>query len=387
MKITRNKQGGALVTVMIVMMVMAIALGGIVTVATQRAFTAKRLTHQARALAVAEAGANQAYALLSTNFAARYDESAFPATAYGGGEYDVAIKPIGQKLAIITSTGAWGIAKATVILDVRDYGGSGSGVDFDWPAELTNIAILCGGSLTFGGCGTLTVASGRALFHANGRMDLNGCSQVDLDLESSDLISIANNSHADGDIAAPSIGFRADKVILDGVVSTQAVPLVTIPQIDLTPYYNIANRNGQVMSGSISMSSSTNIAGGILWINGDVLMSSHAVINGTVIATGNIHVSGQVDMHASQYKFVLVSRDGNIQNTSTGTIEGLAYARSGGYEQTANGVFIGQIVVAGNVKKGGCSDVIVVNTVVPPDPDPAPWQIAGDYPVVSAWQK
>lgn len=391
MKTTRNRKGGALVTVMIVMMVMALAAGSMGMIAAQRAFTAQRMTHQARALAVAEAGANQAYALLSTNFAARYDASAFPVTQYGDGAYDVEITPIGEKLAIITSTGKWGIAAATVVLDVRNYGRGNGGVNLDWPSTLTNFAVVSGGEFNFNGCGSVTTSNGAALLHSNSKINVNGDAQAALDMESSGLMSIGNNCHIDGDLSAPEFNVKAH-VTLDGEKTVQAVPFVEIPQVDLTPYYNIASENNQVKTApataeGLVVNASTNILGGILWVNGNVTVSSHPLIRGTIIATGTINFSGEADIDASQYGFALVSRDGSIKNTSTGRIRGLIYAKTGNYEQTANGLLIGQIIAAGSVKKGGCSDVIVVDATVPPDPNPDPWDISGDYPVISAWQK
>ena len=80
----------------------------------------------------------------------------------------------------------------------------------------------------------------------------------------------------------------------------------------------------------------------------------------------------------------MASRDGNIKNTSTGDLHGLVYAKTGGYEQTANGVLYGQVIVNGNIKKAGVSDIVYRRSVPTPPGDPTQNTA---WPVVTAWQK
>jgi len=175
--------------------------------------------------------------------------------------------------------------------------------------------------------------------------------------------------------------------ITDGT-SQQSVPPVGIPDIDLTPYLAWAQQHGEVHNGGFSTSSSYTPAGGVLWVNGDVTISSHAVINGSIIATGDIHVSGAVNIDPTTTSFAMASRDGDITNTSSGRLNGLIYAKTGNYSQTANGELWGQLIINGTIKKGGNSDIInFVRSVPTPPGGPGSTTPTTAWPVVSAWQK
>ena len=110
------------------------------------------------------------------------------------------------------------------------------------------------------------------------------------------------------------------------------------------------------------------------------------MIYGSIIATGNIHISGAVDIVPTTTAFAMASRDGNIKNTSSGTLNGLVYAKSGNYSQTANGTLIGQLLVNGSIKKGGVSDIINYKRSVPEPPGGSTTPTTA-WPVISAWQK
>ena len=385
----RRNEGSALLVAMSVVLTVSLLLGTLASVATQRVYLTKRHIHRTKAQAIAEAGIDYAYSVLQTNFAQRTNAAAFPPTAFAGGTFDVTVIPVSNDVAIINSVGKFGVAAAEVAADARDYGvgvGGPGGAPID-PAVF-DFAVLCGGTFDFGGCGTVTSTNGTVLFHANGEIDIKGSADVDLDIESSVLILIGNNHVLGGDVTAPELDYNPDKVTIAGDATEEPVPLVTIPDIDLTPYYNWALAHGEVKNGWTTTDSYTP-NGGIVWVNGNVQVSSYAVINGTIIATGDIHISGTADVTAGDEAFSLVSRDGSIQNTSSGTLEGLIYVKTGNYDQTANGTMIGQLIVGGDIKKGGNSDIIVFKRIVPAPPDMGPGGPGSGTSIIgiSAWSK
>jgi formylmethanofuran dehydrogenase subunit C len=86
---------------------------------------------------------------------------------------------------------------------------------------------------------------------------------------------------------------------------------------------------------------------------------------------------------------LLISREGNIKITSTPNMRGLIYVRGGSLDWTGGGLLNGNIVVAGNIDKGGGSDLVVAFSAIPPViPDTViSTTNSTDYVIISAWQQ
>jgi cytoskeletal protein CcmA (bactofilin family) len=391
MKKDATKHGGAMVVVLTVIITLSGVMISMVAMSSQRAFTAQRLSHKIRAVALAEAGVNQAYTVLVTNFSARTNPASFPPITYGGGTYDCTVTPVGTKVATISCDADWGIASAEVMIDIRNYGDGGAGSQ-TWDEDAFNYAMLSGGNFDFGGCGTVAGTNGQVKLHANGTININGSAGTDIDIESSVEIDIGNNKTIEGDVTAPVLDYNPAKVTITGEANAVSVDLVDIPNIDLTPYYNWAMDNSEVYTPGPAtnyvISANTYISGGILWVEGDIQLSGNPVtINGAIFATGNIYVSGQVNINKDVTGFAMASRDGSIQSSSSGTLKGLVYAKTGDYIQTANGALEGQLIVGGNIRKGGNSDMVMYERIVPTPPGGGKWGDSADLVGVSAWQK
>ena len=354
-----NRDGSALLTVLLVVLISSVLVASFFAMSTQRSFMARRLTNRTRAISIAEAGIHVAYSVLVTNFdAVVNDDDAFPVTSYGGGQFDITITPLSNDVVIIKSVGVYAGVSEEVILDVKKYSGNGGG-NFIVGLQAFDYAMLCGGTFYFRGCGDISSTAGmppQTLIHANSDMDIRGEAAANVGVSSSTEVAIGNNITIDGDVTAPNLDYTISKVTITGVASEQSVPFVPIPDIDLTPFYNWARDHGEIYN-NFSSSSSYTPNGGILWVNGNVMISSHAVINGSIIATGDVKISGAVDINAPANGFAIASRDGSINITSSGDITGLIYAKVGDYDHTANGQVIGQVIVGGNIKKGGNSDI------------------------------
>lgn len=373
---SRWRDGSALLTVLMVVFALSSFVAVMVLASSQRLMMAKGLNDRINAKVLAEAGAADAYHTLSTNFDARDSDDAFPATSYGGGEYDAWVLAIGSDSAVITCTGTYESARETVVLDVERVRegtpASGGGV-YDY-------AVVAGDEVVWTGCGVFTTGG---LIHANGSFKQAGSGELNCDIESSaDITMKGNSGFVDGDADAPSIDDKHDKIW--GDKTEHAVETVEIPSLDLTSYYNHALSHGQVFNGNIGLSGSYTVPGGIMWVNGNLTLSGSGTHTGCFIATGNIKASGG----SSQVKVAsypgLVSRDGDIKITGGGDYEGLVYARIGDIEFAGGGSLAGSIVCGGNFKKSGSSTVFnyVDSTPVGPEEGSEDGRLA-----VTAWQR
>jgi hypothetical protein len=377
---------------MVVIVTLSGVMSTIVYMGMQRSFMAQKLSDRVRAVAIAEAGANEAYTVLVTNFNARSNAASFPKTKYGndGGWYDATVVSVGDKKAIITSTGDCGYASASVIIDINNYGHPYGG-NKNWDEDAFDYAILSGGNFDFGGSGNVAGTNETLKMHSNTEISIRGASDIAINLQSAVKITVGRVDISDVEITAPELRVHAQASVSNETIA--AVDLIEVPEIDLTPYNKWAADNGEVYTptnGMFEINSSTNFNGGIIWIEGDVTISGNpCVITGAIFATGDIIIAGGsgLDLTKDETGFALASRDGDIQVSASGNIEGLAYAKTGGYTQTANGNFQGQIIAAGGVRKGGNSDTMLYEKTIPIPPGGATWD---DYPQligVSAWQK
>ncbi|MBT8042407.1 MAG: hypothetical protein HKP10_09320 [Kiritimatiellales bacterium] len=403
--IPQRKSGYALVVVMFFIAAISSFLAMLSFSSSQRSYTSQRLTQEIKAKAMAEAGCEFGYAVLTSNWEARYDPTAFEndpgsnqvtsvqqpafsgeayevsyANAQNDANYKIDVEAVGDKAAMITTTGSCGSVTAVSIVTMQDIGGSnddGSVVS----GEAFEYAILCGGTFTFRGCGSMTSPSGNAKFHSNGALDNRGSTHAMIDLSSSARITSGKVTFG-GDITAPSFGLHKKAKVL-GTKTQTAVSTVEIPDIDLTPYYNWALQKGEVYNG-YSSSSSYSPNGGILWVNGDVNLSG-GTFSGTIIATGNIHISGQVELAPTDCAFAVASRDGDIQVAGQAELNGLIYAKSGSFRHNGGGEIAGQIIVNGDIHKGGNSDIMT--SFASNVPSPPGGSTTTDHIAITAWQK
>jgi hypothetical protein len=401
MKVTAGKhderRGAALFVTMMVVFMISSLLATMATISMQRTHVVDRLADRIRATANAEAGASEAFSILAVDFSQRMNAAMFPEKSYGNGTYDATVTPVGSDMAVISCVGICGSVEVVVVLDIKDYGGGGGGGG-EFPTFDTNAfgyAMICGSTFTFRGCGDITNGvEQQTKIHSNGAMSINGNAKTGVDISSSVSISIGNNKDIYGDVTSPILNYTPSKVdFFGGGPHVEAVPLVTIPDIDLTPYATWADANGEYIDGDWSMSGGEYTPnGGVLYVNGTVHISGHAVFNGSIIANGNVHFSGGNGgrLNPSEYGIGIASRDGNINITSSGILKGLFYAKTGSYDHTANGTVEGQVIANGYIDKGGNSDVVLFQQYIPTYPGDERGE-GGDEGTpnigVSAWQK
>lgn len=402
-----GKDGYALVVVMFFIAAISTFLAMLSLSSSERAYTAKRLTSEIKAKAMAEAGCEYGYAILSTDWESRFDPSAFEddpgsnqtasvqsvftaegyeisyANAQQTASYDIDVTAVGSNSVMITTTGTCGSVSAVSVVTMQDIGGSNNDGSV-LSGEAFEYAILCGGSFDLRGCSSIISPTGDAKFHANGALDNRGDTSALINISSSTEISSGRVTFG-GDITAPLFSLHPAATV-SGTQTQTDVATVEIPDIDLTPYYGWALSKGEVHTG-FSSSSSYTPNGGILWVNGDVTISGApgTTFSGSIIATGDIHISGQVDVTPTDCAFALASRDGSIELTSSGRVTGLIYAKTGGLQHSANGEIVGQIIVNGDITKAGNSDIMT--SFASNVPSPPGGSTTTDFIAITAWQK
>jgi len=360
-------KGSALITVLIIITAFSAFLGILMVSSSQRVYSAEKLANRIRAKIYAEAGANEAFSILNTNFDLRTDSTKFPLITYGEGKYDAAVMPIGSDVAVIYSTGICNDATASVILDIKNFNKPIDGPDPDFdpgPVGAYCYAIVSGSTISIGGASDIVI-SGK--IHTHSIFKLFGSASFAGDVESVVDIDIAKKLEIDGDASAPSFSGKGD---VTGTKTIDSVVPVPIPEIDLTPYYIKALKHGEVYFGSKTISGDYSPAGGVMWVEGDLSISG-GKLEGSFIATGDIHCSGGPVMEKVSSYPLLVSRDGSIHIAGHGSYHGLIYSRSpaGFIKITGSGTIIGTLICDGEFIKHGCSSVVSYEDSTPISPE------------------
>ena len=315
----RTVNGSALLTVLIIMGVLAFALTSMVLTSTQLPYSVRHTCDSIKAQAIAEAGANIAYAMLSTNFALKDNASAFPETSYGGGKYDVTVQSMSTTSAVLTSVGYYSSATSTVAMDVINI--------------VSNTASGQPGAV---GLFKYAIASGTSIDGGN---------------------SSAGDG-INGDVTAPVITDKKGKI-----TGTKTIGTVNVSNlINLTPYYNYAVANGAMYTGDQSFRDYT-APGGVAWVQGNVSLKGSIV--GCIIATGNITCNGGFTLTQVANYPALVSQNGSI-SMNNNSLSGLVYAPQGNVTLGGNASITGTIIAGGTVSFSGCSELFANSTPVAP---------------------
>lgn len=389
-----RNDGTAFIALIIIVLLVSVGTTMLMTQAKQQTYTTARVRDYLSAQAYAEAGANEAYNKLKTNFAICGNDAEFPMTTYADGTYDATVTQVSSNQAAIVCVGTRGVATAWVKLDAINYnpgtsatpGTPGSPPD---PNDAFGYAVVSGGLMTWSGSGVMDIGGGK--IHTNNKYKMVGSQEVIGDVSSCVQIWLTGTTKITGDAAAPVI--KASGAVITGSQTVGPVPAVSIPDIDLTPYYNEASANGQVYSGNQHFTGSADlvIPGGIMWVNGNFKYSGSGQIIGCVIATGDIDISGSGDqIKVNEYPAV-VARDGEIDISGSGKFHGLLYSGNGGFDKSGSGDVTGSIMTKGEFDKSGSWSLMAYENSVPVGPGTDGTEgtegTEGDLVGVSAWQR
>lgn len=316
----RAARGSAMLTSMIIIGVLALVTAGMMAMSMQQPFNVRKTRDQLRAQAIAEAGANIAYAMLSTNFALKDNASAFPETTYRGGKYDVTVSSLSATAAVLTSVGICNAATSTVAMDVVN-------------------------STTNPPTGTRPPATGLFLYAlASGTKIDGGTSNA--------------GDGINGNVKAPVISDSKNKIT--GTKTIGAVNVANL--VDLTPYLNYAIANGTKLSGYQTFQDYV-APGGIVWVDGDITLKGN--VTGCFIATGNITANGGYTQTSVGNYPALISQNGNISINNSYS-EGLIYAPQGSVYLGGNASIHGTVIAAQTISFSGCAEVYQNSTPVAP---------------------
>jgi len=366
-------------------MAMSSAVGVMAMISQHRSQKATRLADQARAQAIAEAGARYGYSVLATNFAGvtESQNDQFAPMVLDGGTFDIDVVLVTNGIAAIHSKGTYRDAEQTVILDVGTQGAPGT-TNTPPPDAAYDFAILANQIDWNGG---ITVAGG-GWVHANTTFLMGGACDLEGDVSACTWLRINGNGEIVGDSKSPVYKKKAPRNIT-GNVYTGPVPQVPIPSIDFGPYYAWALSHGEVYTGTKTIKNTTCTPnGGIMWVEG-TLNTTKATLNGCFIATDFIDIKAHTHQHKVGDLPAFMCVNGNIKVRSGTTTEGLLYTKVGNIDVAGNGggaELVGSIVCAGLLKLRGGYDVFTyVNSMpIPPGGTSTPGE---EYVFLKAWQK
>jgi len=262
---TQRKRGSVLLTVVGLSTIMLLVGIGVSWMTAQAVFTSRKTLRAGRALAIAEAGAADVLAIMSTNYNAgvgiAYSKS------FGGGEFSVSTaldETSGNVL--ISSTGVLEDETRTTRLELL------GDMYAAWNGLMGEAVIVAGGDVTLS-TGALRI-TGR--IHANGNILQDGGATP----------PVEGNLTAGGTVeVTPQPGFSA----------VENHPVVSVPD-----YFPLDEWKTMAQSGGLYFSSSQDFGGqnltpgnGIVYVEGDVEINGNSSLAGTLVASGSITINNR----------------------------------------------------------------------------------------------
>ncbi len=313
----------------------------LINTARQQIFSVQNTRDFLMAKVTAEAGVNDAYEQIKTQFqgltvAGTLNEGTYTATVY------VETNHHGR----IVSVGRVGLAEATVSATIFDYERS------EPPDPAFQYAICCGGQLDISG--SVTVNGAR--LHSNNALTLSGSGAINAGQLATSSVGISLDSGASritGNVQAPAVG-PADRLgQISGTKTVAAVPTVQIPKLNLDRLYAIAQANGQVYNGSQAWNHTFAPQGGVVWVNGSIQLTGSGTYSGAFIATGDIDMGAGASIQKVSDYPALASTAGSI-TLKGNTVTGLIYVRAGNIDvQSSSFTVNGSVICGGNVTGRG----------------------------------
>lgn len=397
----RSQTGSSLIVAMAIVTLAAAGAGGLFLYAGSQATMGRRSDDYLRARAIAESGLNVTYNMLRSNFRANYSPGVLAATNFGGGTYQVSFRDGGNNtnLATLVATGTFHGAMATVAINLRYYPEVvtttyGSYSTIYGPYTFTN-TLLVGGNVDWTGGGSFADGS-RA--HANGYISLGGSADWAKSATGTLYVSSSTKFSLDSGSATLEATWVKAPVItsykagnLTATKYVQSVAQIPIPTIELSPFYTMALKGGQVKTNyNLQPSGSYTVPGGFMWVVGD--LDIKGAVCGCFVATGNITLeSGAVVTPYAPGFPTLLARDGQIKMTGQADITGVVIAQNSGVNWNGGGnVRNGALVCSGALSKGGSSGSVGFslpgNSITIYTPDTSVKTNSTSRLVIQAWQ-
>ncbi len=310
-----SRQGSALVTTMLVIMVSAVAAGSMYSLSSSMANRVRFMTDDIAAKAIAEAGANQAYSILRNQFyTGANNPDLFPLTTFGGGTYQVTVLSATNGVIRLVSEGLYGRGKARVGLDMRDTFWDESG-----GPPFLSYAIFANGSLRFNG-NPPTIDGG---LHTNMDWILNGTYD-----NVTGLISAQNSASIPEAYRAvwQLIPFPKldDPEFQEFLAAADDLGILTRMTGDQTFPRSIDFDGVVVIEGNVIFrGSGDRTINGMLYVTGDITSngSGSMTLNGMLLAGGNILYNGAAGIFTHQ-DVIASDDDGNTDDNAYVVVSG-----------------------------------------------------------------
>ena len=285
-----SRQGSALLTVMIVVMITTIAAGGLYAFSATTLQRTRLVTESIRAKAIAEAGANRAYTQLNES-GLDTSESIYDGVEFAGGDYSVTCQLVGENWLRMVSVGNFGRAQHKVGLDVRFAEVDDGDGDEDAPGFLAamNYGIFCNGAFVING----TPKNVNGDLHSNGSFALHGTYANVNGKVSAPPPNDVPASHAAPwqNIHFPQLWEPEFKAWLEA----QEAAGVSVTRLTGSQTFKKDQTfNGiTVIDGSVTfIGSGTRTINGLLYVSGSFTANGSTSLNGSIMVGGSLTING-----------------------------------------------------------------------------------------------
>ena len=344
---------------------------------------------------IAEAGMNIAYNQLRSDITLASSQSSWPSVNFDGGSYVVTPTLFPNNQIILASVGTFRGTDARVRMDLRYYpsaqvstgDGGSSGGSIYGPYVFTNVLYISG-TCDWAGCGTF---DGGAAY-VNGAISMKGSaswgnSSGSLYVASSTSVACQGAAAINATtIKAPSIGSKG----ITGTKIVGAVATPILPAIELSPFYEVARQNHQVVSNTVSIPNGFTPPGGVLWCEGSLKFKGTAT--GCFIATAGVSMEAGADVYPSNPNWpTIYVKTGGCSFTGQANTHGFVFS-GGDVKFTGGGALMGgPVIIIGNLSKGGNSDMTDAIpasgfVITPPVVNPQQYSNTVQRLVVIGWQ-
>lgn len=344
-----NESGGAFLAVLILTVIMSIVITSVMVSSRVSTKRSGERREGVSLISIAEAGKEDGIAKIKSGSVTPSAGVAIGVAAngnFGGGSYTVRCS---ANVALDT---LWLTSRAK-------YVDQSKGIEVIYKVTSSTISsaafnngISAGGGISWSGSGAV-IASSASIF-CNGFFNMTGSSDITANIFAGGGLNKTGSTKIIGNVTALSVT-QSGSGTISGTITLGTVAPLTIPDIDLTPYYNYALAQGQVYNSNQHITGSTNyvVPGGVMWVNGTFKRSGSGDFTGCVLATGDVDVSGSGDYFNVAAYPLAVSVHGDVDFSGSGDISGLLYAKNGEFKKTGSGNVSGSIICKGDFKKTG----------------------------------
>jgi hypothetical protein len=372
---TDRQAGFSFLTVMALAVLISIVGTSLYSLARYQTYSTQRTILSLKARSIAEAGANDVYNTIRTNFSPYLGETV--EADFDAGRYEVEIQEIENRtnVARIVSHGFAGPIEAIVSLNVKNNAivtTSTNGTSLN--EFFAKYSSFSGGAATQTGSSAVTIQGGT--IYANGLTVKKKLTATGSAVEYAGSISGAANILGETSISpvAPKIFPKAELLaLLNNVYFQEAT--------DHGNVYTVAQFN------ALASPKTPKNGGAIIWVAGSVGVFD-GTVNACLVSTGYIKVHGTItppsDSNGNPYP-ALICRDAGIDiNSGSSTLNGAVIAMNGDCKFNGGAIIKGALLTSSVLDLSGNSTVNVQSTFTPPPGTQT--STSADNVIITAWE-